>query len=90
MFILLERKFIDMKKAKSLIALVFCIFFFELTNQPAIACIEGLTWGMNLSSVETHLGVTLNPIDKDKAKDLYEVRDFKMSDIPVRSLRFYE
>ena len=76
-----------MKKVKTLIAIFFCIVLFEATTQPTFACIEGLSWGMDLSSVESHLGVSLKPINQDKAKNLYEVRDFKISDLPVISLR---
>jgi len=72
---------------KTFIALIFCIFIFEATSQKALACIEGLSWGMNISDVESHLGVTLKLIDQDKTKDLYEIRNFKISELPVRSLR---
>ncbi|WP_225866628.1 hypothetical protein [Prochlorococcus sp. MIT 0604] len=42
---------------------------------------------MDLSSVENHLGVMLNPIKNTQKEDLYEVKDFKMSDLPVLSLK---
>ncbi len=76
-----------MKKLKIFLTLILFLFLFEATNQPAFACIEGLSWGMDLSSVETHLGVGLTQLDKGKTKDLYEIRNFKMSGIPVISLR---
>ena len=33
----------------------------QLTPAPVMACVEGLSWGMDLLSVERHLGVSLNP-----------------------------
>ena len=76
-----------MKILKTFISLFFCIFIFNVTTQKAFACIEGLSWGMDVSTVESHLGVVMKPIDQDKTKDLYEVRDFKMSGLPVINLR---
>tara|TARA_B100000700_G_scaffold319443_1_gene414580 strand:- start:1974 stop:2459 length:486 start_codon:yes stop_codon:yes gene_type:complete len=76
-----------MKILKTFIALVFCIFLFGVNTQKAYACVEGLSWGMDLSSIEYHLGVPLKPIELNKSKDIYEVRDFKMSGLPVISLR---
>ncbi len=52
-----------------------------------MACVEGLSWGMDLSSVERHLGVPLNPADGEVSRGLYEIKDFKMSGIPVNTLR---
>ena len=54
---------------------------------PANACIEGLSWGMNLSNVERHLGVSLQPVQEEEPRDLFEVRDFQMSGLPVTRLR---
>ena len=42
---------------------------------------------MDVSSVEKHLDVDLRQFNKGKRKDLYEIRNFKMSGIPVISLR---
>ena len=52
-----------------------------------MACIEGLSWGMDISSVERHLGVSLSPVKEEASRGIYEVNDFKMSGIPVNSLR---
>ena len=52
-----------------------------------MACVEGLSWGMDLSSVERHLGVSLTKVKENLNRDLYEVRDFQMSGLPVNSLR---
>ena len=54
---------------------------------PANASVEGLSWGMYLSSVEKHLGVSLHPVSERESKDLIEVRDFQMSGLPVNRLR---
>ena len=59
----------------------------QLTPTPAMACVEGLSWGMDLSSVERHLGVSLIPTQEEASRDLYEIKDFKMSGIPVNTLR---
>ena len=59
--------------------LLFCfvvallLVFIQLTPIPAMACIEGLSWGMDLSSVERHLGVSLNPADEEASRGLYEI-----------------
>ena len=66
-------------------ALLLCLI--QLTPLPAMACIQGLSWGMDLASVERHLGVALSPIKEEASRGLYEVKDFQMSGIPVNSLR---
>ena len=63
------------------------LFLIQLTPLPAMACIEGLSWGMDLSSVERHLGVSLSPVKEEASRGIYEVDDFQMSGIPVNSLR---
>ena len=70
-------------------SLVIAAFFLliQLMAKPAMACVEGLSWGMDLSSVEMHLGISLRPAQEDLNRDLFEVRDFQMSDLPVNSLR---
>ena len=75
-----------MKKVKKFIAFVCCIFLFLLTPKPALACIEGLYWGMDISSVQSHLGVALQPLDTSKTNDLYKVKNLKISNLPVISL----
>ena len=52
-----------------------------------MTCVEGLSWGMDLSSLERDLGVSLSPIQHEVSGDLYDVKNFKMSGIPVDSLR---
>ena len=54
---------------------------------PANASVEGLSWGMYLSSVEKHLGVSLHPVSERESKGLIEVRDFQMSGLLVNRLR---
>ena len=61
-------------------------FSFQLLTSPAIACIEGLSWGMDRASVEQHLGVTLMPTLDEANKDIFEIRDFQMSTVPVQRL----
>tara|TARA_Y100001968_G_scaffold76142_1_gene67610 strand:- start:82 stop:444 length:363 start_codon:yes stop_codon:yes gene_type:complete len=41
---------------------------------------------MGLSSNESHLGVTLSPINNNESHDLYEVRNIKISNLSVTSL----
>ena len=76
-----------MMKALRCVAITVLLLFIQLTPKPAIACVEGLSWGMDLSSVERHLGVSLTPIQKELNMGLFEVRDFQMSGIPANSLR---
>ena len=76
-----------MTKALRCVAIAVLLLFIQLTPKPAIACVEGLSWGMDLSSVERHLGVSLTPVQEDVNMGLFEVRDFQMSGLPVNSLR---
>ena len=55
--------------------------------RPAMACVEGLSWGMDLQSIEKHLGVNLLPIQEGLKSDLFETKDFKISEMPVYTLR---
>ena len=43
---------------------------------------------MNLTNVESHLGVSLIPIKEQKNQNLIEVRDIKISGLPVEILEF--
>ncbi len=63
------------------------VIFIQLWTEPVVACVEGLSWGMDLKSVERHLGVHLEPINEDLNSGLFEINDFKMSGLPVTSLR---
>tara|TARA_Y100001968_G_scaffold77862_1_gene69150 strand:- start:13935 stop:14420 length:486 start_codon:yes stop_codon:yes gene_type:complete len=66
---------------------IFLALLVQIYPLPAFACVEGLSWGMSLSNVEKHLGVSLVPVSKDSRSDIYEVSDFKMSGVPVINLR---
>ena len=76
-----------MMKAVRYFAIAVLLFLIQLTPRPAMACVEGLSWGMDLSSVERHLGVSLTPVQEELNRNLFEVRDFQMSGLPVNSLR---
>ena len=62
-------------------------FLFQVFSQPVYACVEGLKWGMDLSNVETHLGVSLIPIKEKINQTLFEVKDIQISGLPVEALR---
>ncbi len=53
-----------------------------------MGCVEGLSWGMDPSSLERNLDVSLVPIKEAKSSDLFEVKHFQISGLPVNSLRF--
>ena len=76
-----------MIKVSRCIAIAVLLFFIQLTPKPVMACVEGLSWGMDLSNVESHLGVSLTPVQEELNRDLFEVRDFKMSGVPIKCLR---
>ena len=62
-------------------------FLIQIFSQPVDACVEGLKWGMDLSNVETHLGVSLIPIKEKTNQNLFEVKDIQISGLPVEALR---
>ena len=70
-----------------IICLVLLLVLIQLNAMPVNACVEGLSWGMDLQSVERHLGASLNPVQEEASKDLFEVRDFQISGLPVNRLR---
>ena len=72
--------------AKYIIIIFFC-FLIQVFSQPVDACVEGLKWGMDLSNVETHLGVSLIPIKEKTNSNLFEVKDIQISGLPVEALR---
>ena len=76
-----------MMKAVRSVAIAVLFLLIQLTPKPAMACVEGLSWGMGLSSIERHLGVSLTPVQEELNSDLFEVRDFQISGLPVNSLR---
>ena len=69
------------------LALVFLLFLIQFTPQPVMACVEGLYWGMGMSSLESHLGVSLTSIEETEGIDVFEVKNYQISGLPVNSLR---
>ena len=69
------------------IALVFLLVLIQFNPISVNACVEGLSWWMDLQSVERHLGTALNPVQEEASKGIFEVRDFQMSGLPVNRLR---
>ena len=76
-----------MKNAFKLVGLAFLFLLVEFVAIPANACVDGLTWGMDLGTIERHLGVPLNPVHEGVSRDLFEVIDFQISGLPVNKLR---
>ena len=74
------------KSSKYILIMVFA-FLIHVFSQPVDACVEGLKWGMDLSNVETHLGVSLIPIKEKTNQNLFEVKDIQISGLPVEALR---
>ncbi len=76
-----------MTKASKYILIIVFTLFMHVFSQPVDACVEGLKWGMDLSNVETHLGVSLIPIKEKTNQNLFEVKDIQISGLPVEALR---
>ena len=76
-----------MSRIFRLIAFIFFVLTLALSPRPVLACVEGLSWGMDLSSLEMHLGVDFEPIHQDLTSDLFEIQNFKMSNLPVKIFR---
>jgi len=76
-----------MTKASKYILIIIFAFFLQVFSQPVDACVEGLKWGMDLSNVETHLGVSLIPIKEKTNQNLFEVKDIQISGLPVEALK---
>ncbi len=53
-----------MTNVSKYIFIMIFVFLIQVFSQPVNACVEGLEWGMDISNVETHLGVSLIPINK--------------------------
>ena len=75
-----------MTKVSKYIFIMIFVFLFQVFSQPVYACVEGLKWGMDLSNVETHLGVSLIPIKEKTNQNLFEVKDIQISGLPVEAL----
>lgn len=76
-----------MTKTYKFIIIVVFSFLIQVSSQPVYACVEGLQWGMDLSNVESHLGVSLIPIKEKSNQNLFEVKDIQISGLPVDVLR---
>ena len=76
-----------MAKTSKYILIIVFVFFIQVFSKPVDACVEGLKWGMDLSNVETHLGVSLIPIKEKTNQNLFEVKDIQISGLPVEALR---
>ena len=71
------------------LAIALLLLLVQLTPKPAIACVEDLSWGMDLSTVERQLGASLTPIQEELNRGFFEVKDFHVSGLPVNSLRVH-
>lgn len=69
-----------------LIALLFCMAF-NLTAMPSVACVEGLSWGMPLNQVQSHLGET-QPVRDDKHPLRFTAHDVLLDQLPVSRITF--
>ena len=76
-----------MSKKLRYIFVISLFILIQTISKPAFACVKGLSWGMELSKVESHLGTTLKPIENQKNNDLFEIKEYRMSKLPVNSLK---
>ena len=76
-----------MTKASKYILIIIFAFLIQIYSQPVFACVEGLTWGMDLQNVESHLGISFSPIKEETTQNLFEVTDIQISGLPVEVLR---
>jgi hypothetical protein len=76
-----------MTKGSKYILIIVFAFLIQVFSQPVDVCVERLKWGMDLSNVETHLGVSLIPIKEETNQNLFEVKDIQISGLPVEALR---
>ena len=76
-----------MNKASKYILIIIFAFLIQIFSQPVFACVEGLTWGMDLQNVESHLGISFSPIKEETTQNLFEVKDIQISGLPVEVLR---
>ena len=83
-----KHKGIEMKRSFKFLALIFLCCLIQFTPQRAMACVEGLSWGMGVSTLESHFGMPLTSIQEREGRDVFEVKNFQISGLPVNSLRF--
>ena len=76
-----------MTKASKYILIIVFAFLIQICSQPVFACVEGLTWGMDLQKIESHLGISFSPIKEESTQNLFEVKDIQISGLPVEVLR---
>ena len=76
-----------MTKAVRYLAIAILLFLFQVATKPAMACVDDLSWGMDISTIERHLGASLTSVQDELNSDIFEVRNFQMSGLPVNSLR---
>ena len=77
-----------MTKASKYILIIVFAFLIQICSQPVFACVEGLTWGMDLQKIESHLGISFSPIKEETTQqNLFEVKDIQISGLPVEVLR---
>ena len=77
-----------MNKASKYILIIIFAFLIQIYySQPVFACVEGLTWGMDLQKIESHLGISFSPIKEETTQNLFEVKDIQISGLPVEVLR---
>ena len=75
------------KASKYILIIVFAFLIQIYYSQPVFACVVGLTWGMDLQKIESHLGISFSPIKEETIQNLFEVKDIQISGLPVEVLR---
>ena len=76
-----------MNKVSKYILIIIFAFLIQIYSQPVFACVEGLTWGMDLQKIESHLGISFSPIKEETTQNFFEVKDIQISGLPVEVLR---
>ena len=54
-----------------------------------MACVKGMVWGMDIESIESHLGSKLDSVGMKVDENLYEKRNIKISGLDVDRLQLH-
>ena len=66
-----------MTKAFRYVAIALFLLLIQLSPKPALACVEGLSWGMDLANVEKHLGTSLKPVQEGLNRIFLKLQIFR-------------
>ena len=78
-----------MKLKNLLLGLTFFTLLLFSNPLSVMGCVKGMVWGMDIKSIESHLGSKLDSMGMKGDSNLYEMRNMKISGLDINRLQLH-